>query len=67
MDEPPVRNGKRPESHGLSERGKGIIKMIVQERSTQEIADELGLSILTLETHRGNIMQKLDVRTWRAW
>ncbi|MBP7408206.1 MAG: response regulator transcription factor [Flavobacteriales bacterium] len=62
LDTPPVRDGKRPENQVLSEREKGIIKMIVQERSTQEIADELGLSILTVETHRRNIMHKLDVR-----
>lgn len=63
MNAPAPKNGKAPiETHGLSRREKEIIKMVVQERSTQEIADQLGLSTLTVETHRRNIMHKLDVR-----
>jgi len=38
------------------------LQLIVQEKTTKEIAEELFLSEKTIETHRSNIMQKLDVK-----
>ncbi|MGB6084662.1 LuxR C-terminal-related transcriptional regulator [Moheibacter sp.] len=46
----------------LTEREKEILQLIVQEKTTKEIAEELFLSEKTIETHRSNIMQKLDVK-----
>ncbi len=46
----------------LTEREKEILQLIVQEKTTKEIADQLCLSEKTIETHRGNIMLKLEVR-----
>lgn len=46
----------------LTEREKEILQLIVQEKTTKEIAEQLFLSEKTIETHRGNIMLKLDVR-----
>ncbi len=46
----------------LSRREKQITKLIMDERTTQEIDDELGIAFGTVETHRRNIMQKLGVR-----
>ncbi|MBL7952715.1 MAG: response regulator transcription factor [Flavobacteriales bacterium] len=46
----------------LTKREVQVVKLIMQERTTQEIADQLFLSIATVETHRRNIMHKLDVR-----
>lgn len=46
----------------LSRREKQITRLIIDERTTQEIADELGIAFGTVETHRRNIMQKLGVR-----
>ena len=40
-----------------------IIKKIADELSNQEIADELHISLRTVETHRRNIMQKLKVKS----
>ena len=48
--------------HALTRREKEIIKLVVAEKSTQEIADELHLSPATVETHRKNIFHKLDIR-----
>ena len=36
--------------------------MIVEEKTTKEIAEQLYLSEKTIETHRGNLMIKLDVK-----
>lgn len=46
----------------LTEREKEILQLIVQEKTTREIAEKLFLSEKTIETHRGNIMLKLEVR-----
>jgi DNA-binding NarL/FixJ family response regulator len=55
------RNGKN--GYGvLTKREVQIVKLIMQERTTQEISEALFLSPDTVETHRRNIMHKLDVR-----
>jgi len=46
----------------LTEREKEILQLIVQEKTTKEIAEKLFLSEKTIETHRGNIMLKLEVK-----
>jgi DNA-binding NarL/FixJ family response regulator len=38
-----------------------ILKLIAQDKTSKEIADELGLSPRTVENHRTNICAKLDV------
>lgn len=45
----------------LTKREKQILKLIYEGTSNKEIADELGKSIRTIETHRFNIMKKLNV------
>lgn len=39
-----------------------IIRLIAQELSTTEIAERLFISVGTVETHRHNILRKLDVK-----
>jgi DNA-binding NarL/FixJ family response regulator len=46
----------------LSRREKQILQLIVDERTTQEIANELFISFGTVETHRRNILMKLNAR-----
>ena len=46
----------------LTERELEVLQLIVQEKTTKEIADQLFLSEKTIETHRGNIMLKLEAR-----
>src|SRR5690606_20722965 len=46
----------------LTSREVQVVKLILQERTTQEIADTLFLSVATIETHRRNIFHKLDCR-----
>ncbi len=46
----------------LSRREKGILRLIVDEATTAEIAEKLFISIGTVETHRHNMMGKLSVR-----
>lgn len=46
----------------FTKREKQIIQYIAKGKTTSQIADELFLSPLTIETHRRNMMQKLDVK-----
>lgn len=46
----------------LTKREIEILKLIAEGLSSQEIADKLFISLRTVETHRLNINQKLDVK-----
>lgn len=46
----------------LTKREKEILKLIAEGLSSQEIADKLFISLRTVETHRLNLNQKLDVK-----
>ena len=46
----------------LSRREKDIVDLLSKGKSTQEIADELFLSFLTVQTHRRNILQKYKTK-----
>lgn len=45
----------------LTRREKEILRMIATGETTQQIADKLFVSPLTIETHRRNLMQKFNV------
>ncbi|GAB4314623.1 MAG: response regulator transcription factor [Bacteroidales bacterium] len=47
----------------LTRREIEIIKKIADDKSNQEIADELNISVRTVETHRRNLMQKLGLKS----
>lgn len=46
----------------LTKRELDVLKLIVEEKSNSEIADELFISIRTVDAHRRNLLQKLDVK-----
>ena len=46
----------------LSNREKEVLRLIVEEFTTQEIADQLFISLKTVETHRRNLLSKLNAR-----
>lgn len=55
-----------PYAPSLTKREKEIIALIVQGLSNQEIAARLFLSVRTVENHRFNLIQKLDVKNTAA-
>jgi DNA-binding NarL/FixJ family response regulator len=46
----------------LSPRQREILKAIAEGKATKQIAWELGVSVKTVETHRGQIMDRLGLR-----
>jgi DNA-binding NarL/FixJ family response regulator len=46
----------------LTKREKEILKLIAEGQSNQQIADQLFISLRTVETHRFNLTQKLEVK-----
>lgn len=50
-------------SYNLTRREMEIVQLISSQYTNQQIADLLYLSIYTIETHRKNIMQKLQLKT----
>jgi FixJ family two-component response regulator len=47
----------------LTGREKQVLERIVAGRLNKQIADDLNISIKTVEAHRANIMEKLNVNT----
>ena len=46
----------------LSAREREILQLVAEGKSSKEIANLLNLSVYTVETHRGNMMQKLNLK-----
>ena len=44
----------------LTPREREIVQLLAEGKSTKEVAVALGLSVKTAETHRANIMRRLD-------
>ena len=47
----------------LTPRERELLQLIVELKSTKDIAAFLGISPRTIDTHRGNLMQKLNVHS----
>ena len=47
----------------LTGREKQVLERIVAGRLNKQVADDLNISIKTVEAHRANIMEKLNVNT----
>ncbi len=58
QEKPQPRNG----SIHLTKREKEILNLIADGLTSQEIAESLYISPRTVETHRANLLQKLDIK-----
>lgn len=52
---------QRPSLNDLTPAERRILRLIAANRSSKQIADELGISHRTVENHRTNICQKLEI------
>ena len=56
-------NPEVQESFDLTPREREIIQLIAEGKATKEVADVLGISFKTAETHRTNLMRKLNLHS----
>jgi len=47
----------------LTDREREILQLLAEGKSNKEVAGVLDLSPLTVETHRANLMQKLNLHS----
>ncbi len=59
----PSSNGGRCSPDVLSPREREVLMLICAGRTNREVAEELGVSINTVETHRKHIIDKLDLHS----
>jgi FixJ family two-component response regulator len=53
----------RERGASLTEREREVMKLIVGGHFNKEIAEQLGISVKTVEVHRGRVMEKMAART----
>jgi DNA-binding CsgD family transcriptional regulator len=47
----------------LTSREREIVQLLAEGKSSKEVASSLNISVKTAETHRANIMRKLQLHT----
>ncbi len=53
--------GKKLLSEGVSNRERDVIRLLVLDFSSKEISEKLNISPHTVDTHRRNILKKLNI------
>jgi DNA-binding NarL/FixJ family response regulator len=56
-----VRNNTEMRSDVLTGREREVLQLVAEGKTSKEIASVLDVSVKTAETHRANIMNKLDI------
>ena len=56
------QRGLEDSFHLLTDREKEVLQLLAEGRSNKEAAAALGVGVSTVETHRANLMQKLNLR-----
>jgi len=54
--------GKAPPAGNLTKREREVLRLLAQGHSNQQIADDMGLSVKTVETHRTRLSAKLGLK-----
>src|SRR5262249_15670434 len=58
-----VTSSREPSGADLSEREKEVLSLLAWDYSNKEIADQLKLSIKTIETYKARVSEKLQLRS----
>ncbi len=56
-------NPEQQESSELTPREREIVQLIAEGKATKEVAEVLGISVKTADTHRTNLMRKLNLHS----
>jgi DNA-binding NarL/FixJ family response regulator len=57
---------RKPTINDLTPAERRVLKMIAEEKTSKEIAEALFISVRTVEHHRSNICEKLDLHGFNA-
>ena len=60
LDPKPAKPQEESPKTRLTPRQREIVQLLAEGKSSKEVAVQLGLSVKTAETHRANIMRRLD-------
>lgn len=58
-----IKQGSHDIYNLLSDREKEVLTLIAKGYSNKEIGEQLMISVKTVETHKGNLMEKLQMKT----
>jgi len=58
-----IKQGSNDTYNLLSDREKEVLTLIAKGYANKEIAEQLVISVKTVETHKGNLMEKLQMKT----
>lgn len=56
--------GKTTGDDRLTDREREIVQLLAEGASNKEVADKLGISVKTAETHRASVMKKLQFKSF---
>jgi len=61
----PMAPSKRSSGSGtlLTNREQTVVQLIAEGQSNKRVANTLGISLKTVETHRSSVMNKLEIRS----
>jgi DNA-binding NarL/FixJ family response regulator len=59
----PERKEEQPLRNRLTPRERQVVQLLAEGKTSKEVAVALNLSVKTAETHRTNIMRKLDLHS----
>lgn len=59
----PATSGARPSASALTPREREVLQLLAEGKINKEVATALGISVMTVETHRAHIMHKLGVHS----
>lgn len=59
---PDVSSGQYSEEVHITDREKEVLQLIVEEFTNQEIAEQLHISVRTVDAHRRNLLQKIGAK-----
>lgn len=55
--------GGKPQGNNISEREAEVLRLVAWGYTNKEVAGYLRISVKTVETHKANLMQKLDLKS----
>ena len=58
-----VQRALRARMGELTERERNVMRLVADGRPNKLIADELGISVRTVEVHRARVFEKMDVKS----